>query len=84
MFTNLKNVKCKVMKCTLSAQIPCFCAISHTGTITLQYEADDDDDGSGNGDGGGGDGIHILILFQAVAEVSYETLQVLPTYVRTI
>jgi hypothetical protein len=39
MFTKLENIKCKVMKCTLSVHIPYFWAISHTGTITLQYIA---------------------------------------------
>lgn len=39
MFTKLENIKYKITKCTLSVQIPYFCAISHIGTITLQYLA---------------------------------------------
>ena len=61
---------------------PIFCAISHIGTITLQYFAYDHDDDGGGGDDYG-DEIYVFLLFQAVVEVSCETLQVLPTYVRT-
>lgn len=51
---------------------PIFCAISHIGTITLQYFAYNHDDGGGDY----GDETYVLLLFQAVVEVSYETLQV--------
>lgn len=46
---------------------------NHPSVYSL-WKVDDEDDGDG-----GGDEMYVCILFQAVTEVSYETLQVLPT-----
>lgn len=53
------------------------CNITHWNNHPSEYslwkvDDDDDDDYDGNE-------MYVFILFQTVAEVSYETLQVLPT-----